>query len=412
MKRTNRFQRFICALAICGVSLLLPASADAPQATALDGNSCLKDCTGFYYHAALFDNNRQSVSTSQGSASLTLENPNGIGSLYLIFDRECGAFTLVNNDSQQSAPVGQEGFLHTYLSTEEIFGITPTSVTLRFEGSTSIAELSVYTPGQVPDAVQRWEVPVAGGTDLVLFSTHADDEQLFFAGILPYYAGQLQYRVQVVYLSDHHNLPDIPNPRRHEALDGLWSVGVRTYPVFGPFADYYTHSAQDCYSLFRFAGISEDDLLSFVVEQIRRFRPQVGIGHDLKGEYGHGEHMLYADLLTKAVLLTDDPSYHPASAQQWGTWQLPKLYLHLYEENPIVMDWDQPLSNFGGMTAYQVTKTLGFPCHRSQQTSFNWYMNDYHTASEIPKYSPCNYGLYWSTVGEDLQKNDFFENIK
>jgi LmbE family N-acetylglucosaminyl deacetylase len=44
-----------------------------------------------------------------------------------------------------------------------------------------------------------------GGADLVLFSAHGDDEHLFFAGLLPTYAEERGYRVQVVYLTDHRN---------------------------------------------------------------------------------------------------------------------------------------------------------------------------------------------------------------
>ena len=155
--------------------------------------------------------------------------------------------------------------------------------------------------------------------------------------------------------------------------------------------------------------------MGYVTEQLRRFRPLVALGHDLNGEYGHGAHMLYADLLTQAVEAAADESQFPESARRYGVWDTPKTYLHLYEENPIVMDWDRPLSRFDGMSAYQVTKQLGFPCHNSQKEQYYWYFNwnlsmEDH-ATDIRRYSPCNYGLYRSTVGEDVEKNDFFENL-
>ena len=75
------------------------------------------------------------------------------------------------------------------------------------------------------------------------------------------------------------------------------------------------------------------------------------------------------------------------------------------------MDWDQPLESFDGMTAYEVTKELGFPCHVSQVSGFLWYMAGADTAAEVAQYSPCEYGLYRSTVGPDVKKNDFFENV-
>ena len=90
------------------------------------------------------------------------------------------------------------------------------------------------------------------------------------------------------------------------------------------------------------------------------------------------------------------------------------MYLHLYEENPIVIDYDQPLERFGGMTAFEVTQKLGFPCHESQYDYFKGWLyggGKITLASQIKKYNPCKFGLYFTSVGEDAQKNDFFENL-
>ena len=119
--------------------------------------------------------------------------------------------------------------------------------------------------------------------------------------------------------------------------------------------------------------------------------------------------MLYAELLTQAAEAAADETRFVSSAAQYGTWQIPKVYLHLYENNPIVMDWDKPLSHFGGLTAYQVTKQRGFAAHASQQWGFAWYMSGIDRAADIPKFSPCQYGLWSSIVGTDVEKNDFFE---
>ena len=269
----------------------------------------------------------------------------------------------------------------------------------------------MFTQGQVPQWVQQWQSPVENGADLVLFSTHADDEQLFFAGVLPYYAGERGDRVQVVYMTNHRNLPKEGYLRGHEALDGLWAVGVRNYPVFGEFADYFCKGKQGAIEVYRYMGVEPEEILGYVVEQLRRFKPLVAVGHDLNGEYGHGAHMLYADLLTQAVELATNPESYPESAQNYGTWDTPKVYLHLYEENQITMDWDRPLEHFGGMTAFEVTKNKGFPCHVSQAQDFAWYMSGIDRAADIQKYSPCLYGLYRTTVGPDQEQNDFFENL-
>ena len=390
---------------------LLPVNAAraAEMAEDISAKSLITEHGGFRYADGLFDGDTIHPMTFGDGTFLTLEYEEGIGSLYLIFDVEYGPYTVTDNGTGQSHVCGEAGFLHEFIDLEAVFGAVPTSVTLRFEnGSGKFNELYAFTAGQVPSFVQQWSAPAEGETDLILFSTHGDDEQLFFAGLLPYYAGELGYQVQVVYLTNHRNLT---TERCHEMLNGLWAVGVTAYPVFGPYGDYLTSTCRKAYNVFHYMGIEKEELLGFVVEQLRRFKPLVAVGHDLNGEYGHGMHMLYADLLCQAVEVAKDPEAYPELAEAYGTWDVPKTYLHLYPENEIVMDWDRPLSSFGGMTAFEVTKYKGFACHITQYSDFEWYLFSSSTAAGVPKYNPCQYGLYRSTVGADVQKNDFFENL-
>ena len=217
----------------------------------------------------------------------------------------------------------------------------------------------------------------------------------------------------MVYLTDHHNVDTTRRVR--EMLAGLWAVGVKTYPVIGHFEDVKTSGLQDTYKWFEREGRTKEELLGFVVEQLRRFNPKV-VAHDFKGEYRHGEHMLYADLVAQALEISNDPFSYPELAEKYGLWDVPKAYFHLYQENPIVLGWDQPLESFDGLTAFQVTQKYGFPAHKSQQRSwfYLWIYGNYgeiDKASQITEYSPCEYGLYRSTVGADVEKNDFFENV-
>ncbi|MGN0997952.1 MAG: PIG-L deacetylase family protein [Faecousia sp.] len=398
----------VCVL-LCLFLAAVPEAGAAETARDIRGGSLVTAQEGFSNLDGLFDGNTVRAQGYPDHSWLTLESGEGIGSLYLIFDVEYGGYSVTDNGTGATAWFGEQGFLHDFLDLEAAFGAAPVSVTVAFDsGPVRLNELYVFTPGQAPDFVQRWEAPAEGQADLVLFSAHGDDEQLFFAGLLPYYAGELGYQVQVVYLTNHRNLT---TERCHEMLDGLWTVGVRNYPVFGAFGDYYSLSLEDAYSMFQNAGVSEEELVGFVTEQLRRFKPMVAVGHDVEGEYGHGQHMLYADVLMKAAALSGDPEQYPESAAGFGVWDVPKTYLHLYPENPVVLDWDRPLERFGGMTAYQVTKHLGYPCHKSQFQDFAWYFTGRETAAQIGKYSPCQYGLYRSTVGPDLKKDDLFENL-
>ena len=408
----NRFWRSVGMLLCCGLlCLLLPLQArGVEQARPLNGYMRVESEFGFTDYRKLLDGDTVVPGHYPNHSRLRLEFSDGIGSLYLIFHYEYGIYTVTNNDTGESAQVGQNGFLHDYVDLTALFGMAPTSVTVSFDnGSVKLNEISAYSEGQPPESVQIWQTPAEGETDLLLFSAHGDDEQLFFAGILPYYAGELGYDVQVVYLTDHRITQ---KERVHEMLDGLHAVGVTRYPVFGEFFDQRAGNGEIAYQLFSFMGISKEEVIGFMVEQLRRFKPLVAVTHDVNGEYGHGQHMLCADMMMNAVQISDDPEQYPELAERYGIWDVPKTYLHLYWENPIWMDFDQPLARFNGMTAYQVCKYLGFPCHKGQYGDFIWYLNQSDVAAEIELYNPCYYGLYRSTVGEDVQKNDFFENLR
>lgn len=399
----------------CIISLLftvecpvLAVEADG-MAENISGRNLVEKQTGFASVNQLFDGRTKEPVRFRNNTNLTLAHEDGIASLYLVFDVEYGEYTVTNMETQETYTAGKDQFLHEFLDLEEIFGAAPSKLMLSFEhGEGKLNELYAFTSGQTPAFVQKWQQPVDGKTDLVLFSTHGDDEQLFFAGLLPYYAVERDCQVQVVYMTGHRNMS---MRRSHEMLDGLWAVGIHTYPVFGEFGDFNTRSKAETYQKYRQKGVEEEDILSFVVEQLRRFRPKVAVGHDLEGEYGHGMHMVYAEQLCKAVEISANKAEFPESASEYGVWDVPKTYLHLYPENPIIMDWDQPLESFDGMTAYEVTRDLGFPQHESQQTYYSWYFRGMETAADIAKYSPREFGLYRSLVGVDTEKNDFLENV-
>ena len=403
------------AIALCSVFLVLmlpftrvQAQETSGMAENISGAELVREETRQFYKKGLFDNVTTYSYVLKPEDAFSLVSEKGIASVYFLFDEVPGEFLITDNETGVMKTFGR-GFLHECVDLESAFGRAPKSIRLSFpEKGVRLNEIYAFTSGELPGFVQQWEEPVEGETDLVLFSTHGDDEQLFFAGLLPYYAGEREYRVQVVYLTDHNN-----NSRKriHEMLDGLWTVGVRAYPVFGTFPDIYSGSLEEALQNYRDVGIREEELLRFVVEQLRRFRPKVAVGHDLAGEYGHGMHKLYADLLCKAVKISADPARYPELAEKYGLWDVPKTYLHLYKENPIRMNWDVPLETFDGKTAYEVTRDLGFPCHKTQVRAYIWYFRGSPTADSVDEYSPCDFGLYRSTVGPDLEKNDFFENL-
>lgn len=385
-----------------------PEAQEEQEAEDISQYTTITECVGLPKYA-FFDEQHLYGGTSETGAYFTAEHEKLIGSIYIIFQYEYGPYEVVNNDTGQVVTVGQERFMHQFLDMKELFGDYPSSVTVRLNyGPVSINDMHIFTPGSVPDYVQKWKAPKEGETDLILFSTHADDEHLFFAGVLPYYGTELDYEVLVVYLTDHRNYTPI---RAHEILNGLWAVGIDTYPVIGNYMDFHIQDLEASYNWFGYHGVTREELLGYVVEQMRRFKPKVVVAHDFAGEYGHGQHMVYADLVAKALEVSNDPEQYPELAEQYGTWDVPKAYFHLYEENEIVMDWDQPLESFGGKTAFEASIWLGFQMHITQIVDFRWYYAGWDDAKSLPLYNPCYYGLYRSTVGPDVEKNDFFENL-
>jgi LmbE family N-acetylglucosaminyl deacetylase len=208
------------------------------------------------------------------------------------------------------------------------------------------------------------------------------------------------------------------NPARNdERLSGLRAVGIRNLPIVASFPDLYFETLYDAFSVYSNIGFTEEDFIDFYVENIRRFKPLVAVGHDAGGEYGHGGHMLCAYALTKAVSLAADPAYHPESALKYGVWDTPKTYLHLYGEREIMIKIDEPLEYFDGKTAFQASQ-YGFSFHKSQHWTyfFTWLNGSAQapiiSSSQIKSYNPSKYGLYRTTVGDDsADAMDFFQNV-
>ena len=67
------------------------------------------------------------------------------------------------------------------------------------------------------------------------------------------------------------------------------------------------------------------------------------------------------------------------------------------------MDWRKPLDAFGGKTAFDIAEAA-FACHISQQKTE-------YKVEDFGPYDNARFGLAFSTVGEDVEKNDFFENL-
>lgn len=307
--------------------------------------------------------------------------------LYIIWAAIPKRWTLELDD--RTVTGGADSFLHEYIA---IPGGSSRAV-INLSRQEKICGIKAYSEGELPSDVQVWK-PSCDKADIMLLSTHADDEILFFGGILPEYAGERGLNVQLVYFSNYFGGTVI---REHEKLDGLWTAGVRNYPVNGDFPDEYADDLEAAKRLYNY-----DKTLEFVVAQIRRFKPQICIAQDTNGEYGHGTHMLTSAAMQEAVTISMDESRMPESAKQYGVWDVPKTYIHLYQENEINLDCRKPLSGFGGKTAFEVAQE-SYKQHVSQQ--WCWFY-----VSDTNQYSIAKFGLYRTTAGADTG-SDMMENL-
>ena len=405
-------------LAVLSVFMMFSFSATAEA----EYKNTTATVSGFSSKNSLFDAKRNTYVKAGDNASVTLTREDGISHIYIEFDRTPTVWTIKDTSSDETAECGKYGFLHEYVNVEELFGYAPKSVKMSFQKGTVIADIYGLSSGELPKFVQVWNPPCEKA-DMMIITTHSDDEQLFFAGTLPYYAIERKLQVQIVYGVQHFEAYGAQDHTRpHEQIDGLYTVGIRNYPVISDIPDIYAESKdrdtayKQAIANFGAVGVKFDDFKSYIVENIRRFKPQVVISHDLNGEYGHGAHVLVSTALTEVIEISDDKTQFPESADKYGTWKPLKTYLHLYGENKITLDWDTPLESMDGKTPFQVSQD-GFRCHKSQHWTwfYGWmYGKNGETvtkASEITQYSPCEFGLYDSSVGSDVNKNDFMENV-
>lgn len=340
--------------------------------------------------SAITDDN---IYTYASVSTLGISSDDGVYGIYVKYDRIPPACTVEANG--EIVEKIDTGFLHQFI---EVDG--QKNISLYFDTSAVIADVYVFNSSDTPAWVQKWQL--LDKADIMICPTHSDDDQLYFAGMIPWCVAN-GYRAQVVYFTNHWNTHERP----HELLDGLWTCGLNYYPYISSLPDLYCIGEEEAYGVFGYAGYTVDDFTSFYVELFEKYNPLVVACHDLNGEYGHGAHIINTKAVIAALALCEDE----------GLWNVPKTYIHLYGENSVTLDWDEPLEYFGGKSAFSVSQEA-FRCHKSQHrfnSLYSWIYGDENyavtEAKQIHRYSPCAYGLYRTTVGYDTETNGLFEHI-
>ena len=370
----------------------LPGPTPEPLARELTENLQLSDNIGGYVDN-LLDGDPETYIGYKRNQYINITCGEEIHYLYICWYRPPAPYVIHINGGGVSA--GEDGFAFEFIELVE-----PTKeVQLYFSAREHISDIRAFGEGRIPDDVQRWSPPLQQA-DVLVFPTHADDETVFFGALIASCVDR-GLDVQVCFMVEHFtDFGYAWHTREQEMLGALWELGVRNYPIIGPFQDHYVTSWDDADKVFHL-----NDVISYEVEQIRRFKPLVVVGHDRYGEYGHGAHMICSQALVSAVKLASNERNYPRSSRLWGAWNVPKLYLHL-AENPIMIDVETPLESFGGRTAFEVA-TDAMQYHKSQLQ----YMHRPMLYDEKYPYYDCRrWGLVRSLVGEDTG-NDIMENV-
>ena len=343
----------------------------------------------------LFDGSYWTDTVLKPGEVFRLEADDKIAALYIIWGTYPGEWELETGKSNYRG--GLNNFLHEFVSLD-----TPVqNLTVHSPSAeTKLCDIYAYSSGKIPDDVQRWSV-LDGKADLLLFPTHADDELVFFGGIIPYYSLVQNKKVQVAYLTTNYYDEDDYRVRPHEALNGLWKAGARYYPVTNIQPDKYCSTLTEAEEVY-----GTDAFREFQVEQIRKYRPDVIVAQDHDGEYGHGVHQLGVRSLEQAVYDAADSGCYPDLREKYGLWDTPKTYLHLYGplEDRTVLNYETPSAVLSGLTPFE-TACQAYLCHETQQ---KWSFEVYSFGSEYDSHS---FGLYRSLAGPDIERNDLFENI-
>ncbi len=261
------------------------------------------------------------------------------------------------------------------------------------DSDNGLNKLRIFARGQVSKVVQRWQ-DAPEKVDMMMIVPHMNDETLYFSGVLSQLTAQGK-NVLVVYMTgDDRN-------KHAEALDCLWTHGVKIHPVFVGFKDYKVDTYGQAERLW-----GEENTYRAMISLIRKYKPDVVLTQDWDGEYGHKQHVMTARYCVKSVETAGDESVFPDIAEKYGVWDVPKLYLHLGDESKkLDLHFNRAMDELEGLSPMQVA-FIAFDKHYSQLK-----FPTYSLLIDGRDYDCTWFTLYRSTVGEDVNKDDFFENL-
>lgn len=374
----------LLVLLLCGAAVSAGAEEDALELTAacemsLAGQKNPKNLTD-----KKFTTNSECKPAKNPALTIGCNQP--MYGLYLCFQKKPESYEVqVKRDGSWETLCEGNEYYHAFYDLQgaedaRVLALGDRKQTMGFN------EVYVFGEGRLPEWVQRWEA-TPEKSDILFVVAHPEEELLYLGGAIPWYAAE-QGRTVAVACMTYGN-----TTRRSELLNGLWSMGYRNYPVIGEFKIAKSKSVSAAYKAIDGKN-GEKTLVAWLTELLGRTKPEVLVGPDEKGEGGNAQRMMLADACRKAFDAAAD------------TWQVKKLYLHLYgrEDEQTVFDWNQPMSRFGGRTGMGLAY-YAYLYHKTQDDQEKSVYDQGIT------YANNRFGLAESLVGEDALRQDFLENI-
>ena len=342
----------------------------------------------------LWDANASSdfIIKGPGELSISWEDQVPAQSLYLEWNIFPADFTVTQYSLDGTAIATVPG--ETY-ELNQLYQLLPETcrVSIKSETTMDLCTAVVYGPNVIPADYHPWE-RTPDKLDYLIIVAHPDDDAIFMAAIVPTYGVERGLKGTILYTCSSNI-----RYRCNEALNGAWVMGLRYHPIFAGFPDILPSLRKKWEFQF-----TVEKLTPYYVRIIRKYKPEVIVTHDTEGEYGHWQHKYVSKAVCDAIGLAADASYDAESASQYGVFQVKKTYLHLYPENKIILDVSTPLSQFDSKSIRQISKAA-FDKHVSQTNA------SHYDEKNEGVYSLSDYGLFYSTVGADKQRNDMFEHI-
>ena len=399
--------KWLTALLLTLLTLFAATTALAAEAADITDDCKFTTTSSKYKYTQMTDKKYTSYwkANKAKNPSIQVTSPDKdtlIGGIYACFGNLPDSWEVqVSEDGKKWTTAAQgPAYLHAWVPLETPARHVRLKVTTDKKYELYLNEFFVLGVGDKPDWVQDWQ-PTCEKADVMFISTHPDDELIFFGGAIPTYAAEMKRDVVVAYYTRS-------NPTRSsELLNGLWYMGVRNYPVIGAFSDKMYKVMDKSYEYAGSGSLTKGKKLvnGWFVELYRKYKPEVVVTHDIDGEYGHSMHMMVSDAAYNAIAIAADEDQYTDSTVAYGTWEVKKLYRHLWPENQITFDWTVPLTSMGGATGIELADSAFELFHKTQETSGQ------SVGTTGVEYDNTLFGLVHTTVGEDVEKNDFLENI-